>query len=454
AGLTLADVVLYSSQRIFPWTQGNYVAGDLFTYVVDYEDVAPFAAFPKENLEHPDWNRSNMVNGMVSADAWKYIVNVQAPDEPPHDFPLPFPKPVELREVEWIGNTFYYPVTKVQLFFDGNDKAAFTFATEPTNDPQTFAIDPPIRGTKLTLRLADWLKLPDKKQVTGLDNIRLLARRSPDFYKKVRPMLSIGGLMEYPRGQGGIVLCNLLFKESEDVPHNKTRKRTILAAILRNLKAPFAGGRSIIAGARLDYHPIDLRKHANQYRGERGWFGDKRFTLKDLPTGKQTFAGVPYVVYDFPTSPVPTVVMLGGSRVPGKLPDAVKGIPVGRKADALFFLHTARIDRRRNRNDIKKGKHYEMLRYVVTYADGKTADVPILAEVDIEDYRQRQPRAIPGAQTAWTRPYDGTEFSAVVYSKQWNNPRRDVAIKSIDMVYGKERRGVPALIAVTAASAR
>ena len=453
SGLTLGDVVLYSSQRIFPWTQGNYVAGDMFSHVVDYEDVAPFARFPKENLEHPDWNRSNMANGMVSADAWKYIVNVKAPENPPFDFPLPLPKEVELVEMEWIGNTFYYPVTKVQLIFDGNEAKAATFQTKPTNDPQIFAIAPPIKGRNLTLRLAEWLRVPGKTAVTGLDNIRLKAKRTPEFYARVKPLLSVGGMMAYPRGSGGLVLCNLLFKDNEDVPLNKIRKQTILAAVLRNLKAPFAGGRSIIAGASLRYEPVDLRKHANQYRGERGWFGDRRFTLKDLPTGKQTFAGVPYVIYDFPTSPVPTVVMLEGRGVPNTPPKEVRAIPVNRRADALFFLHTARIDARRNRDELKKDVKYEMLRYVVTYADGKTADVPVCAEIDIEDYRQQQPRGLPGAQLAWTRPYPGTDRHAAVYAKQWNNPRPDVAIKSLDMVYGKHRRGVPALIAVTAASA-
>ena len=74
--------------------------------------------------------------------------------------------------------------------------------------------------------------------------------------------------------------------------------------------------------------------------------------------------------------------------------------------------------------------------------------------IDIDDYRRKAPRGIPGAQIAWTRPYRGTDLIAVAYSKQWNNPRPDVAVKSIDMVYGPNRRGVPVLIAVTAASAR
>jgi hypothetical protein len=91
---------------------------------------------------------------------------------------------------------------------------------------------------------------------------------------------------------------------------------------------------------------------------------------------------------------------------------------------------------------------------VVTYADGQTADVPIYAEIDVDDYRQEHPRGLPGAQLAWTRPYPGTERHAAVYAKQWNNPRPDVPIRSLDVTYGEHRRGVPALIAVTVATAR
>ena len=45
--------------------------------------------------------------------------------------------------------------------------------------------------------------------------------------------------------------------------------------------------------------------------------------------------------------------------------------------------------------------------------------------------------------------------SAVVYAKQWNNPRPGIEISSVDLVYGKDRdRGVPALLAVTAVNAQ
>jgi hypothetical protein len=58
---------------------------------------------------------------------------------------------------------------------------------------------------------------------------------------------------------------------------------------------------------------------------------------------------------------------------------------------------------------------------------------------------------LPGAQVAWTAKLEGSNESAVAYAKQWNNPRPDVEIKSVDMVYGADKaRGVPVLIAITA----
>jgi hypothetical protein len=92
---------------------------------------------------------------------------------------------------------------------------------------------------------------------------------------------------------------------------------------------------------------------------------------------------------------------------------------------------------------------------VVRYADGQTVEVPIICEMDIDHFAQREPRALPGAQVAWSAKFDDAEEQAVVYAKQWNNPRPDAPISTVDMVYGKDKdRGVPVLIAITAASAK
>jgi hypothetical protein len=42
----------------------------------------------------------------------------------------------------------------------------------------------------------------------------------------------------------------------------------------------------------------------------------------------------------------------------------------------------------------------------------------------------------------------------VAYSVQWTNPRPDAAIESIDLLPGKDKAGVPALLALTAAAGR
>jgi beta-galactosidase len=441
AGLTLTDIVMYSGERIFGWTSDEYLASDVFTHCVDLTDVAPFGKMPSDY-------HYNIVNGMFSADAWKYIFSFDLNTDKP-EFTMELPKAQKIERMEWAGNAFYHLVTRVALSTESG--RTVEFSTKPNNEPQTFEISPPLEGRRITLRIVDWSRVSKSANVVGIDNLRLFAVRPPTFHQKVRPLDSVGGMVEYPMGKGGIVLCNLKFQEREAVPVNAEKKRRILSTILANLQAPFAGGSEIIAGAKLEYEPVDISSKANQYRNERGWFGDAAETLKDLPSGRNVFAGVPFLVHEFTTSPVPTVIMLGGSGVPGNLPDAVEGIPVRRKAAALFFLHAARVDVPIQDWERRERKRPEVFRYIVHYADGSTAAVPIILGEDVDDYRQKEPRPLPGAQIAWTKAYAGTDRSAVIYAKQWNNPKPGVEISSLDLVYGDERRAVPALIAVTAA---
>jgi hypothetical protein len=447
AGVSLSDVALYSSERIFSFQEGNFVASDTFSYVVDGDEVAPFGKWNSEA-----W--LNFVNGMTSADGWKYIQNHPAKD---NTYLVTLPKPQELVAWTWDGNVMYNPTRRVELIFDGDEAGKLSFNVPPDGEPATFDISPPRRARQIAIRHAEFDDIPAKRQngvrIIGCDNLWFYAKRPADFRKRVKPMLNSGGLVEYPRGRGGIVLANLLFKDREEVPANALKKRSVLAAILRNLGAPFGGGKSVIAGARLNYAPIDLSKHATQYRTERGWFGDAKFTLKDLPVDRQQLAGVTYDIYEFRTSPVPTCLMLAGARLPNQLPNEIKGIPVNRQADALFFLQTARVNQRRNRDELKKGLRLEILRYVIHYADGQDETVPVYAEQDVDDYKVKQPQPLPGAQLAWTRPYEGTEYQAAVYAQQWNNPRPGVEILSFDMLPGVSNRGTVALLAVTAASA-
>lgn len=445
AGLTTGDIVMYSGQRIFGWNADEYVSSDVFSHVVDFEDVAPFA-----KTDFPAYD--NIVNGFVGSDGWPLIIDFPIPTNgQPFEIRMELPHEETLVEYTHDPSVNYNATTRIALVFDDKDRVVYDLA--PNGDAQTFAVDPPRPARKVTLQILKWLVDPAKGPLIGIDNIYLKAKRSPEWHATVKPMLNVGGLIHYIRGKGGVVLCNLRFLDSETVPINQAKKRTILATILRNLNVPFSGGRTVIAGARLQQNLIDLHTKANTFKDERGCFGDNNRTLKALPSGEQTFGGIRYQVFELPTSPVPQILMLGGNEIPGKLPAQIVGIPVNARADALFFLHTARIDRRADSREKEEGKRFELCRYVVHYVDGQTAEVPVYSEIDIDHYVQREPMAIPGAQLAWSARYADSEDSAAIYSKQWNNPRPQATIQSIDLVGGKDAdRGVPALIAVTAAT--
>jgi beta-galactosidase len=74
SGLTLGDVVMLSGERIFGWTADEFVAGDIFSYVVDYDEVAPFGV-----TEHSLF--ANAVNGFVGVDGWRLINDFPCPEK-------------------------------------------------------------------------------------------------------------------------------------------------------------------------------------------------------------------------------------------------------------------------------------------------------------------------------------------------------------------------------------
>jgi beta-galactosidase len=455
---------MLSGQKIFGWTADEYVASDVFTYVVDYDEIAPFAT-----STFFGWD--NMTNGFVGSDGWPLIMDFPAPkDGSPYEFKITLPHEETITEYIHDQSINYNPTGNVTLLFDGKDPMKFDLT--PDGAAVSCPVNPPRKAKEITVRLGGCQFAPDKAKNIGMDNIWIKVQRPAQFLQTVKPMLNIGAMLQYVKGQrvegvppsnrgqdardtsaGGVILCNLNFQENEAVPVNKTKKRTILATVLRNLKAPFAG-RTVIAGANVDYTPIDIHTKATTYKDERGFFGDNRHTFKGLPQGRQRFAGVDYDIYEMPTSPVPQVLMLGGKGVPNNLPKQIVDIPIHVKADALFFLHTARLDKRLSDQDRREHKKFAMFKYVVHYADGQKEEVPIYAEIDINHYVQQHPTALPGAQIAWVQPYENSQESAVAYAKQWNNPRPDAEIVSVDIVYVDETRGVPALLALTAAQAK
>ena len=85
-------------------------------------------------------------------------------------------------------------------------------------------------------------------------------------------MLNLGGLIKYPRGEGGIIVSQYNLIEQEANPVNYDKKKNVLATILRNLGASFGGKSAAIAGYNLNYAPISLENFANLYLTKaQGW---------------------------------------------------------------------------------------------------------------------------------------------------------------------------------------
>jgi hypothetical protein len=453
-GLSPSNIVMGNGQNIFNWEAGQYPDQDAYSYVVDLDDIAPFCT-------SPFYGWGSITNGFTEADGyWPLITNFPAPaDGTPFDIPIHLPQNETITKFTFVGDNNYWPQTGLNLKFGNGDIVPLTYDHGDVSTPapkQVYAINPPRTAQDLTLEITGWQHLPNIAATIGIDNIYLTVKRPTDFAQRVRPMLNIGALVEYPRGAGGIILCNVKFKDptTESNPENSTKKEAIIGAILKNLDAQFSGAKSLIAGAsNVTYSPINMKLNVNQYLNEQGWFGDGQFTFADFPNGKQVLAGVPYSIYNFTTSPVPTVIMLGGNNISGNLPTSVNGIVVDQKADALFFLQAARIDQPMSANDLKNKRRVEIADYVIHYADGSVEKAPIYSQWNVDNYKQATPNPIEGAQIAWQRSYPGTGQVAVAYSMQWQNPHPDKVIQSIDLTYGPDRwTGVPCLIALTAAT--
>jgi beta-galactosidase len=452
SGLTVRDVTMESGEQMFPWAGDKYLVDDEFSCVVDLDDIAPFCDFPGSKAGDlaaaraagPGWSR-NVTHGFTSADGWK-LIHYMDTKNPTVSLKLPREETVDALSI--VLNAHYAVATKIHLLFD-DDPDPVVLATKPTAERQDFAIEPRKCG-RLIIRLAEFNKA-DK--TTGIDNLRLHVKRPADWPERVHPLLNIGGLVKYPMGEGGVVLNQLRAKTGEAVPVNAQKKQVIAATLLRHLHAAFAGGR-ILTAANLKFHPLPLEEQCNQYlTKDRGWFDGGR-DLAHLPIGKQDFCGVSYLIRDFRTSPLPSCVMLAGPAARGQLPQAVKGLKAGCKADVLFFLHTF------NRTAEWRRERPEqpapiLFQYVVHYADGKTADVPVLYGEGADHWLSKEPAGLNNAALAWASSFPGekSDEQAVLYQFSWSNPRPNVPIASIDMLYGPagSQYGTPALLAITAA---
>jgi hypothetical protein len=143
--------------------------------------------------------------------------------------------------------------------------------------------------------------------------------------------------------------------------------------------------------------------------------------LGNLPRGIQVFGGVPFDVRG--------VVQLSGIQAEQQLrvrfPKVVEGIPVGRKAERLHFLHACAWPS-------PVGSQVGM--YVIHYANGQQQQVPINYGKDVLDWWLNEGTDGFAVDVAWRggnpAAPGGPELG--VFKTMWHNPRPEQEIESID----------------------
>ncbi len=133
-----------------------------------------------------------------------------------------------------------------------------------------------------------------------------------------------------------------------------------------------------------------------------------------------------------------------------EVPKQVEGIPVGRRAKRLHFLHATHFG---NRSYTKIGA------YIVQYPDDRSVEIPIRYGEDVLDWWARSGEE-PGqalSKVAWMGNNSAASASGAtsirLFIKTWDNPRPEVEITRLSMVTGPQPSGktapAPFLVAAT-----
>jgi hexosaminidase len=154
--------------------------------------------------------------------------------------------------------------------------------------------------------------------------------------------------------------------------------------------------------------------------------------LSGLPKGVSNLGGIPFNLGNKQSA-----ILLGG--LPGILDgfgDKVTGIPVGSKADRLYFLSTTAFGEREGR---KAGE------YIIHYEDGTSERVDLVYGQTISAWDASRPAS--RTRSAWRgKTLSGSIIRVNTFV--WDNPSPDKVIKSLDFL-AADGQAAPTLIAIT-----
>jgi len=482
-GVNMNDVVMTTGKKISWWKGTEFRSHEGYSHVVDYRDVLPFATINGSKPQRLDSNMPhprNVANGLSGEEFWRYLSYFEGDMERRMVFDLPREESLDTFEIAF--DTGYSTVETFTLdFHDGGEVLEFEAA--PGTAPQSFTFDPR-RADKVTFQITEY-DINDKgRDVIGISTIRMLAERSEDFLRQVQPITDPAAIVSYPDGKGGTLLVNINYLAVEENPLNIAKKRSLTKSLLANLGASFTGGVSVVVGDEgLNFEPVGLPESAfNIYpraqvdsEGKNRWFNAggklRNEDVAGLPGGRQTLDGIVFDINDFFAADTPTVIALAGEGSPVET-EKVKNIPVNRKAEALFFLHTYQPGKQAERVDnqinkaILRGEtdklvtidYPTVLEYVVHYADGSEAVIPVRYRREIGPWiDETLPETNAYSRVAWQAAASDADAFITVYSMQWNNPEPAKEIKSLDIRIPEgdkniRQLGAPAVFAISTAT--
>ncbi len=188
---------------------------------------------------------------------------------------------------------------------------------------------------------------------------------------------------------------------------------------------------------------IDLSKAANMGPGES--FDEVSPEMADakaksgfasLPTGQQTFRGVPFLMMDPGQHGGHSFVVLKGRHKP-EFPEGVSIPAGGVKAATLYFLHTCRWG--------GTASNITVAEYDVVYDDGQIAAIPLRVGVELTNFFN--PDDTAASTLAWWYKYKNIEMGVNFFP--WKNPHPEKSIQSI-LFKSRGNMPVPILFAITA----
>jgi len=252
-----------------------------------------------------------------------------------------------------------------------------------------------------------------------------------------------GVLQEIRLGRGRVVFNQLRFGQAT---HDGDRARRTASILFTNLGLSMRS-LSLLPVNEKGWFFADLRPFCNSRL--KSVHGND---LRNLPTGENERAGVPFYVIPHDENQGLGAVSLSNVRVlpdgnevgrRGDHPTAVERIPVRRRVGRLAFLHMAGFSHK-----LSQYAKPRMAEYVVNYRNGGRDVIPVRSGQEVVNWWTDWARDLPNAKLAWKGANLRTDKVAV-FMVEWVNPFPERAVESVTFRSCANPAWGPTLIALS-----